>query len=125
MSRQKCIVKQLNAIQNLGAMDILCTDKTGTLTQDHVVLMQHMDLHGQNSRRVLEHAYLNSLFQTGLKNLLDLAVVERGIGDVVEERTVDVHIKELRRKLGTYGSRIETVRGQGYRYRGQSAGAGG
>jgi Mg2+-importing ATPase len=81
MSRQKCIVKQLNAIQNLGAMDILCTDKTGTLTQDHVVLMQYMDLHGQNSRRVLEHAYLNSLFQTGLKNLLDLAVVERGIGD--------------------------------------------
>jgi len=81
MSHQKCIVKQLNAIQNLGAMDILCTDKTGTLTQDHVVLMQYMDLNGRNSRRVLEHAYLNSLFQTGLKNLLDLAVVERGIGD--------------------------------------------
>jgi Mg2+-importing ATPase len=81
MSRQKCIVKQLNAIQNLGAMDILCTDKTGTLTQDHVVLMQYMDLNGQDSRRVLEHAYLNSLFQTGLKNLLDLAVVERGVGE--------------------------------------------
>jgi P-type Mg2+ transporter len=81
MSRQKCIVKQLNAIQNLGAMDILCTDKTGTLTQDQVVLMRHIDLSGQNSRRVLEHAYLNSLFQTGLKNLLDLAVVERGIDD--------------------------------------------
>jgi Mg2+-importing ATPase len=81
MSRQKSIVKRLNAIQNLGAMDILCTDKTGTLTQDHVTLMQYVDLHGQNSRRVLEHAYLNSLFQTGLKNLLDLAVVERGVAD--------------------------------------------
>jgi P-type Mg2+ transporter len=81
MSRQKCIVKQLNAIQNLGAMDILCTDKTGTLTQDHVTLMQYVNLHGQNSRRVLEHAYLNSLFQTGLKNLIDLAVVERGVAE--------------------------------------------
>jgi len=78
LSRRKAIVKQLNSIQNLGAMDILCTDKTGTLTQDHVVLMQHVDLHGQNSRRVLEHAYLNSFFQTGLKNLIDRAVVERG-----------------------------------------------
>jgi P-type Mg2+ transporter len=78
LSRRKTIVKQLNAIQNLGAMDILCTDKTGTLTQDHVVLMKHVDLHGQNSGRVLEHAYLNSVFQTGLKNLLDRAVVERG-----------------------------------------------
>src|ERR1700678_12805 len=78
LSRRKTIVKQLNAIQNLGAMDILCTDKTGTLTQDHVVLMKHVDLYGQNSGRVLEHAYLNSFFQTGLKNLLDRAVVERG-----------------------------------------------
>jgi Mg2+-importing ATPase len=77
MSRQKTIVKHLNAIQNLGAMDILCTDKTGTLTQDHVVLMNHVDLRGKNSPRVLEHAYLNSSFQTGLKNLLDRAVVER------------------------------------------------
>jgi P-type Mg2+ transporter len=78
LSRQKAIVKQLNAIQNLGAMDILCTDKTGTLTQDHVALMKHVDFRGENSPRVLEHAYLNSLFQTGLKNLLDRAVVERG-----------------------------------------------
>ena len=96
MSRQKCIVKQLNAIQNLGAMDILCTDKTGTLTQDHVVLMQHMDLHGQNSRRVLEHAYLNSLFQTGLKNLLDLAVVERGVADGLLARSREI-VQEDRR----------------------------
>lgn len=77
MSRQKMIVKQLSAVQNLGAMDILCTDKTGTLTQDHVVLIKHVDVHGQPSTRVLEHAYLNSFFQTGLRNLLDRAIVER------------------------------------------------
>jgi Mg2+-importing ATPase len=77
MSRHKAIVKQLDALQNLGAMDILCTDKTGTLTQDHVALINHVDLHGRSSPRVLEYAYLNSLFQTGLKNLLDRAVIER------------------------------------------------
>ena len=77
LSRQKTIVKRLHAIQNFGAMDVLCTDKTGTLTQDKVVLIRHVDVHGSDSRRVLEHAYLNSLFQTGLKNLLDRAVIER------------------------------------------------
>jgi Mg2+-importing ATPase len=77
MARQKTIVKHLHAIQNFGAMNILCTDKTGTLTQDQVVLIRHVDLNGRDSRRVLEHAYLNSLFQTGLKNLLDRAVIER------------------------------------------------
>jgi Mg2+-importing ATPase len=77
LSRQKTIVKHLHAIQNFGAMDVLCTDKTGTLTQDKVVLIQHLDSHGRESVRVLEQAYLNSLFQTGLKNLLDRAVIER------------------------------------------------
>ncbi len=77
MSRQKTIVKHLHAIQNFGAMDVLCTDKTGTLTQDKVVLIRHVDVHGGESLRVLEHAYLNSLFQTGLKNLLDRAVIDR------------------------------------------------
>jgi len=77
MSRQKTIVKHLHAIQNFGAMDVLCTDKTGTLTQDKVVLIRHLDSHGSESKRVLEHAYLNSLFQTGLKNLLDRAVIDR------------------------------------------------
>jgi Mg2+-importing ATPase len=77
LSRQRTIVKRLHAIQNFGAMDVLCTDKTGTLTQDKVVLIRHVDLHGSDSRRVLEHAYLNSLFQTGLKNLLDRAVIDR------------------------------------------------
>jgi Mg2+-importing ATPase len=77
MSKQKTIVKHLHAIQNFGAMDVLCTDKTGTLTQDKVVLIRHVDSHGAESQRVLEHAYLNSLFQTGLKNLLDRAVIDR------------------------------------------------
>ena len=78
MAKQKTIVKRLSAIQNFGAMDVLCTDKTGTLTQDKVVLIRHVDVHGSDSKRVLEHAYLNSLFQTGLKNLLDRAVIDRG-----------------------------------------------
>jgi Mg2+-importing ATPase len=76
MSRKKVIVKKLPAIQNLGAMDVLCTDKTGTLTQDKVALIQHLDLEGNECEQVLEYAYLNSYFQTGLKNLLDRAVLD-------------------------------------------------
>ena len=76
MSKKKVIVKRLNAIQNFGAMDVLCTDKTGTLTQDLVVLKRHLDLNGKDSDRVLEYAYLNSLYQSGLKNLLDVAVLK-------------------------------------------------
>lgn len=76
MSRRKVVVKRLNAIQNFGAMDVLCTDKTGTLTQDRVVLEQHVDVVGQESREVLRLAYVNSYHQTGLRNLLDRAVLE-------------------------------------------------
>ena len=76
MSKHKCVVKRLNAIQNLGAMDVLCTDKTGTLTQDKIVLEHYLDPWGHENRRVLEMAYLNSYWQTGLKNLLDRAVLE-------------------------------------------------
>jgi len=76
MSQRKVIVKRLQAIQNLGAMDVLCTDKTGTLTQDKVALIRHLDLEGNECEEVLEYAYLNSYFQTGLKNLLDRAVLE-------------------------------------------------
>jgi Mg2+-importing ATPase len=75
MARRHMIVKRLNAIQNLGAMDVLCTDKTGTLTQDKVILEHHVDIDGIESEQVLEYAYLNSYHQTGLKNLLDLAVL--------------------------------------------------
>ncbi len=76
LSRHKVIVKQVSAIQNLGAIDILCTDKTGTLTEDRVVLERHIDLEGRDSPDVLRLAYINSYFQTGLRNLLDDAVLE-------------------------------------------------
>jgi Mg2+-importing ATPase len=76
LSRKKVIVKRLDAIQNFGAMNVLCTDKTGTLTQDKIILARHVDAVGQESDEVLEHAYLNSYYQTGLKNLLDVAVLE-------------------------------------------------
>lgn len=76
MSNKKVIVKRLHSIQNLGAMDVLCTDKTGTLTQDHVILQRHCDVAGNDDDRVLVLAYLNSYFQTGLKNVLDRAVLE-------------------------------------------------
>ena len=75
LSRKKVIVKRLDAIQNFGAMDVLCTDKTGTLTQDKIVLARHTDVWGETSTTVLEYAYLNSYYQTGLKNLLDAAVL--------------------------------------------------
>ena len=76
LSRQKVIVKRLDAIQNFGAMDVLCTDKTGTLTQDKIALERHTDALGTPSDSVLRHAYLNSCHQTGLKNLLDRAVMD-------------------------------------------------
>ncbi len=76
LSRKKVIVKRLDAIQNFGAMDVLCTDKTGTLTQDKVVLARHTDVWGEPSDEVLTFAYVNSYYQTGLKNLLDVAVLE-------------------------------------------------
>jgi Mg2+-importing ATPase len=76
MAQEKVIVKNLDAIQNFGAMDVLCTDKTGTLTQDRIVLMKHLDWRGQQNEEVLQLAFLNSTYQTGLKSLLDVAVLE-------------------------------------------------
>ena len=77
MSKKKTIVKNLNSIQNFGAMDILCTDKTGTLTMNKVVLEYHLDVLGNEDSRVLRHAYLNSYFQTGYKNLMDIAIINK------------------------------------------------
>jgi len=77
MSNKKVIVKNIDAIQDFGSMNILCTDKTGTLTQDKIVLQRHLDPYGQESVEVLKYAYLNSFYQTGLKNLLDVAVLDR------------------------------------------------
>ena len=78
MSRKKVIVKRLNAIQNFGAMDVLCTDKTGTLTQGKIVLEKHLDVQGNDSERVLQFGYMNSYYQTGLKNLMDEAILDHG-----------------------------------------------
>jgi len=84
MASKDVIVKRLSAIQNFGAIDVLCTDKTGTLTQDRVILERHTDINGEEDERVLEYAWLNSFHQTGLKNLLDLAVLERTEAAVAE-----------------------------------------
>ncbi|MDR3050605.1 MAG: magnesium-translocating P-type ATPase [Oscillospiraceae bacterium] len=88
MAKKQVIVKDLNAIQNFGAMDVLCTDKTGTITQDRVILEYHLDVHGNEDARVLRHAFLNSYYQTGLKNLMDLSIIayarEQGMSDLWE-----------------------------------------
>lgn len=76
MSKKKVIVKDLNSIQNFGSMDVLCTDKTGTLTQDRVILEYSLDVHGNEDERVLRHAFLNSYHQTGLRNLMDNAIIQ-------------------------------------------------
>src|SRR5471032_381664 len=75
MAKRKVVVKRLNAIQNFGSMDVLCTDKTGTLTQDKIILEHHVDAHGQKNESVLELAWLNSHHQSGIKNLMDQAVI--------------------------------------------------
>jgi Mg2+-importing ATPase len=93
MARKKVIVKRLNAIQNFGAMDVLCTDKTGTLTQGKIVLEKHMDAHGDPSEKVLQYGYLNSYHHTGLKNLLDEAILSH------EELEESLKAKELYRKI--------------------------
>ena len=77
MSKKRVIVKNLNSIQNFGAMDVLCTDKTGTITQDKVILQYHMDIEGNENNGVLFKAFLNSYYQTGLKNLMDVSIIER------------------------------------------------
>ena len=86
MSRKKVIVKRLNSIQNFGAMDVLCTDKTGTITQGRITLKRHLDVSGNENDEILHYGYLNSYYQTGLKNLLDVAVLEHvGIKEKVAE----------------------------------------
>ncbi|MBR2599310.1 MAG: magnesium-translocating P-type ATPase [Erysipelotrichaceae bacterium] len=78
MSKKKTIVKRLGAIQTFGEMDVLCTDKTGTLTEDKVILEKYLNARGEEDIRVLSHAFLNSYFQTGMKNLMDRAIIARG-----------------------------------------------
>nr|WP_307905893.1 HAD-IC family P-type ATPase [Clostridium botulinum] len=76
MAKKKVIVKKLNAIQNFGAMDILCTDKTGTITCGKVILEKHLNIYGNDSERVLKYGFINSFYQTGLKNIMDIAILE-------------------------------------------------
>jgi Mg2+-importing ATPase len=105
MSKKKVIVKRLNAIQNFGAMDVLCTDKTGTITEGKIVLEKHMDVSGNENDEILDLAFLNSFYQTGLKNMMDLAILERTehVGRVhavedfhkVDEVPFDFHRKRM------------------------------
>ncbi|MGL5055208.1 MAG: magnesium-translocating P-type ATPase [Fusobacteriaceae bacterium] len=92
LSKKRTIVKKLESIQNFGAMDILCTDKTGTLTLDRIVVQKHLNIEGIEDLRVLKHAYLNSYFQTGLRNLMDRAVMDRGQLEGLE----DLHNKYIK-----------------------------
>lgn len=128
LSKKKIIVKRLNSIQNFGAMDILCTDKTGTLTEDEIVLQTYLNVSGKEDLKVLRYGYLNSSYQTGLKNLLDLAVIdfasEKGLNkldegyDKVDEIPFDfkrrrmsvvVENKEFHRQLITKGALEEML----------------
>ncbi|MCX6970745.1 MAG: magnesium-translocating P-type ATPase [Verrucomicrobia bacterium] len=99
MSKKKVIVKRLNSIQNFGAIDILCTDKTGTLTQDRVILEKHVDVTNRESDDVLRYAYMNSYYQTGLRNLLDRSVLSHSDLDVDRDcRKVDEIPFDFQRK---------------------------
>jgi len=93
MARKKVIVKRLNSIQNFGAMDVLCTDKTGTITQGKIVLEKHLDVNGEDSEKVLHFGYLNSFHHTGLKNLLDEAILKH------EELEQHLQVQEKYRKI--------------------------
>ena len=106
MSRQKVIVKRLNAIQNFGAMDVLCTDKTGTLTADHIILELHCDVFKKDSEDVLRDAYIISHFQTGLKNVLDRAVLKHK--DVHEDVFAD-HVGKVDEMPFDFSRRMMSV----------------
>ena len=92
LSKEKVIVKELPSIQNLGSMDVLCTDKTGTITEDRVVLVQHLNPLGEANEEVLNIAYLNSSYQTGWKNLMDIAVI-----NYFEENNLQLPYHELKK----------------------------
>ena len=93
MANKKVIVKRLNSIQNFGAADVLCTDKTGTLTQGKIILEKHLDVRGNESPRVLHYGYMNSYYQTGLKNLMDEAILNHG--DLNDTLQVDENFRKI------------------------------
>lgn len=87
LAQKKTLVKKIDAIQNLGAIDILCTDKTGTLTEDHIILQKYIDIDGNENNSILESAYLNSYYGTGMKNLVDRAIMSYGKEHNIEKIT--------------------------------------
>ncbi|WP_297077656.1 magnesium-translocating P-type ATPase, partial [uncultured Enterococcus sp.] len=95
MAKKGTIIKNLNSIQNFGAIDVLCTDKTGTLTQDKIILEYHLDCDGHEDQRVLRHAYLNSYYQTGLKNLMDVAIIESAKEELQTDQMMYEKIDEI------------------------------
>ncbi|MCX7593659.1 MAG: magnesium-translocating P-type ATPase [Fischerella sp.] len=105
MASQKVIIKHLNAVQNLGAMDILCTDKTGTLTQDQIIVQRHLNIYGEESNEPLHYAYLNSYFQTSLKNLIDEAILAHAeLDEIVQpeqnyRKVAEIPFDFVRRRL--------------------------
>ncbi|MHC1710621.1 MAG: magnesium-translocating P-type ATPase [Solidesulfovibrio sp.] len=117
MAKHKVIVKRLDAIQNFGAIDILCTDKTGTLTQDKIILEKYLDVMGQEDSSVLEYAYVNSKLQTGLRNALDVAVIESGdrLGSAIDpsryELLDEVPFDFMRRRLSVIVRHAATDKG--------------
>lgn len=117
MSRKKVIVRRLDAIQNFGSMDVLCTDKTGTLTQDYVVLERYIDVTGRESEDVLRYAWMNSYYQTGLRNLLDKAVLAHTDLDIdhnctkVDEIPFDFHRKRMSVIISHEGKHVLICKG--------------
>ena len=89
LAQKKTLVKRLESIENLGAIDILCTDKTGTLTEDKITLQKHIDVSGKENKSIVEYAYLNSYFGTGMKNLIDRAIMS-----YVKDNHMEKTIKE-------------------------------
>ena len=118
MSKKKTIVKQLDSIQNFGAMNILCTDKTGTLTEDKIVLEKYLDIYGNEDIQILKYAFLNSFFQTGLKGSIDEAVIKRGLENGMSEfeskyeKVDEIPFDFSRRRLSVVvndGSKIQLI----------------
>lgn len=118
LAKKKTLVKNINSIQNLGAIDILCTDKTGTLTEDKIVLQKYIDVNGKEDKSILEYAYLNSYFGTGIKNLVDRAIIsygnENGVKNIIDEYTKidEIPFDYTRKRMSVV---VKSKKNNGYR----------
>jgi P-type Mg2+ transporter len=110
MAKKDVIVKHLSAIENFGSMDILCTDKTGTLTKDHITLVKHIDYNGKESERILELGYLSSFFHTGVTNPLDSAIKEHDLPDIAKYEKIDEIPYDFTRKRSSMVVEVEGKR---------------